>query len=271
MNKVIKLAFFNGKGGCGKSTGVFNVSSILADKGYKVLVIDLDKQRNATDTFLAESEIVAVNTVFDVLSGSDFETAVNTAYIRKRGNANPKPIGVDVLCGSVQLENDEFIKSVDVEAIEERYDEFIKESGYTAVIVDMPPSSKSITHLAFSAFVDYVVAPFSSDNFSVNGYGDVLNSVEVEREYNSELSFLGVYLSRYAKNCGLDKFLRANLKENFKKDFIDVQIPLSTAVRESTVFSRPMIYYKQSAAATSEYLALTEEIIRRINTIENNK
>ena len=64
-----KVAFINSKGGCGKTTSIFHVAGVLSTRGEKVLVIDLDKQMNTTDTFLMENEdsgSLTVNTIFDL-------------------------------------------------------------------------------------------------------------------------------------------------------------------------------------------------------------
>jgi len=54
---AVKIAFINGKGGCGKSTSIFHVAGVLAKAGKKVLVIDFDKQRNTTDTLLMHAAL----------------------------------------------------------------------------------------------------------------------------------------------------------------------------------------------------------------------
>lgn len=67
---VKKVAFINGKGGCGKTTSIFHVCGVLAQKGEKVLVIDLDKQRNTTDTLLMNNEDRPEKTVLDFSEGT---------------------------------------------------------------------------------------------------------------------------------------------------------------------------------------------------------
>jgi chromosome partitioning protein len=121
---------------------------------------------------------------------------------------------------------------------------FFKDGGYDWLLVDMPPSSKVLNDICFSHIVDNLVAPFSSDLFSVRGYSDLMVTVERARLHNPGLKNLGVYLSRYMPHCSLDKYVREQLIENFREAFIDIQIPLAADVRESLFFGRPISYYK---------------------------
>lgn len=259
---VNRIAFINGKGGCGKTTSIFHVSGVLAKAGEKVLVIDLDKQRNTTDTLLMNTE-KPVKTVFEFMQGnSTAAEATAQALFQSRGNANAKYYGVDCMIASVELENEAELRMVDVESFGEKLDKFIEEQGYTWVLVDMPPSNKELNNICFSRMVDYVIVPFSSDIFSVSGYGDIMNTIEEAREKNAGLNVLGVYLARYMKNCAVDRYIKEQLSEF--DTFIPVQIPLAADVREAVMFGRPISYYKMLSDSKTAYENLTSEIKKRI-------
>ena len=141
---------------------------------------------------------------------------------------------------------------------------FIEEQGYTWVLVDMPPSNFTLNNLCFRYIVNDVIIPMSSDMFSVEGYADIMDDMSKARETNPNLNVLGVYLSRYMTNCGLDKYIREQMMENFG-NFIDVQIPLASDVRESVFFGRPISYYKVFSKSKAAYESLVSEIENRIN------
>lgn len=258
---VNKVAFINGKGGCGKTTSIFHVAGVLADSKKKVLVIDLDKQRNASTTLLMNSEMPG-KTVYDFLKGTcEAKEAVGKALFQSRGNAKPKYFGVDVMVASVELENEENLtKDID---IEEKLSKYIEEEGYDWVLVDMPPSNFRLNEICFSQIVDFVIVPFSSDVFSVNGYGDLIDMVNEAREVNPNLNILGIYLSRYMENCAVDKFIKEQLEE-FGDIFIDVQIPLLSDLREAVMFGRPISYYKMFSKSRSAYERLVKAMEKRI-------
>ena len=262
---VNKLAFINGKGGCGKTTSIFHIAGVLCKRGEKVLVLDFDKQRNISDILLMNTTKPMMST-FDFLLGhcSPFD-AVEKALFQTRGNALPKYFNVDCMVADVRLEDESTLLSVDKEAVQMLLNTFIEEQGYTWVLVDMPPSNKTLNQICFGFIVDYVIVPFSSDIFSVSGYGDIMDTMESARSQNPTLSVLGVYLSRYMKNCAVDKYIRDELLQF--DTFIDIQIPLSSDVRESVMFGRPISFYKLVSDSRRAYERLVDEMIISIDKI----
>lgn len=260
---VNKVAFINGKGGCGKTTSIFHVSGVLAQQGEKVLVIDLDKQRNTTDTLLMNNEEKPTRTVLDFFKGeAEAAEATAQALFQSRGNAKPKYFGVDCMVSDVGLQDEAALADIDGEAAGAKLETFIKENGYTWVLVDMPPSNMTLNNICFRFIVDYVIIPFSSDIFSVQGYADIMDVMAKARKVNPTLNVLGVYLARYMTQCAVDKYIREEML-NFDT-FIDVQIPLASDVRESVMFGRPISYYKAFSKSRKAYEMLVEEMKKRI-------
>jgi len=237
-----KIAFINGKGGCGKTTSIFHISGILSTRDKRVLAIDFDKQRNTSDSLLMNSEFPD-STVFDVMNGQPFEKATARALFQSRGKANPKYYGTDCLPADIRLEDESLLADVDAAHFGDMLDEFIEGQGYEWVLVDMPPSNRSLNDICFANVVDYLIVPFSSDVFSVSGYGDIMETVQRARALNPSLNILGIYLSRYMANCGVDRYIREQLL-NYDT-FIDVQIPHAADIREGIFYGRPINYYKE--------------------------
>lgn len=258
-----KIAFINGKGGCGKSTSIFHEAGVFAQRGEKTLVIDLDKQGNTTKFLLIENEEEIENTMFDYMVGNcKVEDVVKKAYFRSRGNANPKYYGVDVLASDKRFEDESLLSYVD---IKEDLNRFIEEQGYKWVLVDMPPSNKRLNEICFSQIVSNVIAPFSSDIFSVDGYADLMDIINQARTVNEHLNILGIYLSRYDERCGVDRFIKEQLEEF--DTFLDVQIPLMADLREGVMFGRPMSFYKKFSKSRTAYEKLADVIEEKINEL----
>ena len=158
-----KIAFINMKGGCGKTTSVFNVAGVLAKDGEKVLVIDFDKQRNTTDTLLGNTE-KPEKTVFDFMQGfASAQEATAEALFQSRGNANPKYYGVDCMVASNKLDDQGLLKSINKKRFSDDLERFIEKKGYTWVLVDLSRSNETLLDICFSCLVEYVVVPLSSD------------------------------------------------------------------------------------------------------------
>lgn len=261
-----KVAFINGKGGCGKSTSIFHVAGVLANKGEKVLVIDLDKQRNTTKFLLMENEQGVKKTMYDYMAGdATVDEITRQALFRSRGNAKPKYYGVDVLPSDKRFEDEGTLRNLEID-IKEDLGYYIKENDYKWVLVDMPPSNRALNEICFTQIVDSVIAPFSSDLFSVDGYSDLMEIVNEARNMNEELKILGVYLARYDSQCGVDRFIREQLLAF--DTFIDVQIPLMSDVRESIMFARPLSYYKAVSKSRTAYEKLVEVMEKKIRSME---
>jgi len=272
-----KLAFINSKGGCGKTTSIFHISGILSKLNKKILVIDLDKQRNTTSTLMinASKNDFPQKTAFDFLQGNaTAEEATGKALFQHRANATPRYYGVDCMVSDSRLENEMLLKEVDGESISSSLDEFIKQRHYDWVLVDMPPSNMTLNHLCFSYMVNFVVIPFSSDMFSLDGYDSIAETIKNARTINTDLHNLGIYLARYMGNCALDKYIKDELTERLynralnKNYFIDVQIPVAADIREAVFYGRPINYYKDFSNSCKAYKSLVSEIIKRIKAVK---
>ena len=259
---VNKIAFINGKGGCGKTTSIFHVAGVLSKRGEKVLVIDFDKQRNTTDILLMNTQ-KPTKTVFEFMQGTcSAKDATEKSLFQKRANETPRYRNIDCMTASIQLENENLLKKINKSKFGESLEKFIESQKYTWVLVDMPPSNKELNDICFSYIVDFAIIPFSSDIFSVSGYGDIMDVINDARNNNPNLNILGIFLSRYMTGCGVDKYIKEQLSTF--DTFIPVQIPLRTDIREAVMFGRPISYYKTISDSKKAYERLVDEIIKRI-------
>jgi chromosome partitioning protein len=265
---AIKIAFINGKGGCGKTTSLFHVAGVLSKEGAKVLVIDFDKQCNATDTLLMNNRTytpgmhTSYTLLIDGIDSTDGWFGTFDARFQTHGNAKPKYFGVTVLTGDIRLENESKLRKADAHAFGAALNIYADAFEIDYVLVDMPPSNKALNEICFGHVVDHVIVPFSSDIYSVSGYGDIMDTIQEARVINPGLNLLGVFLSRYMAHCGVDRYIREQLLSY--ETFIDIQIPLAADVREGVMFGRPISYYKEHSKSRTAYEALVEVIKQRV-------
>ncbi len=257
---VPAIAFFNGKGGVGKTTGIINVAGVLADKGEKVLIIDMDKQHNATDTLLADEQSGYTDkskTLYDVFTGkAALEDIVKKSFLIGIGQRKAHYCNIDVLPADKRFENETKISKMNVD-IKEGLEEFINENGYTYVLIDMPPSNRAINTICYTQIANNVIVPFSPDIYSISGYSDTMDIINKAREQNGELNILGIYLSRL-RRCNMEIY---EALKSFGSLFIDIIIPMSSQIEKTTLESRPISMRKKTGKSLEAYRELTEFIM----------
>lgn len=254
---MFSLAFVNNKGGCGKTTGIFQIAGVLAERGKRVLVLDLDGQCNVTSTLLGNSSMPD-KTIYDVLVGSaSVDTAVAPALYASRGCRNVSEHGIYCVAGDSRLLDSTVFTSFSLDAISALR---LYESAYDVVLVDMPPSNSGANAVGFR-LVDKVIVPMTSaDMYAVSGIGLIADAVKKAQDaFNPTLDIVGVYFSNY-----FDSPVQAWVVDTIRGGqvrLLNTKIPRSSAVTISTVNSRPLAVYASNEKATIAYEALTDEIM----------
>ena len=164
MGKII--SFINQKGGVGKTTMAFNAAHALAQKGHKVLALDLDPQANLTLLFQAENETnlfhLMINSVKEL---KILHTPALMSTVLKRGSVDLIPggqelSGFDLTVASINAPRQLILKKlIEVNALRDRYD---------YIIIDCPPTLGLLVINALCAS-DGVIVPFRPDDFSLKG------------------------------------------------------------------------------------------------------
>jgi cellulose biosynthesis protein BcsQ len=180
------VAFFNNKGGVGKTTLLCNVAAYAAlflEK--KVCVIDADPQCNATQYFFSEEELESLykgNKTFKISS------AVNTlknaeGYVRDVSTTRASNFGLDVIIGDPEFAlSEDFLaqdwgqaKGGEIRGVKTNLvfaDLFSKLEQYDLVFVDVSPSLGAINR-AILLSCDYFVSPMSIDIFSLKAFENI--------------------------------------------------------------------------------------------------
>ncbi len=268
MKGVRKIALVNGKGGCGKTTSLFSIAGVLAaEKNKKVFVIDLDKQKNTTSTMTmnVEENEVPKNTIMNVLKGCPVEDALCRVMWQPRGRRDFVKYSVDVLCGDEFIDSADGIASIsekDLAEAGDKINKFIKSNGYDWVLVDMPPSSKIINDFCFKYLADYMLCPFSPDEYSADGYQLILNDVQEARGINPNARIIGIFMNKKDSRFGLHKYFVDNLKE---LDSYICEVPYESAVAESVYFGRPVNLYRSLSKGANSYRKIVREVDKRIS------
>jgi len=253
MSEVIGI--INQKGGVAKTTTAINLAATLNQKGYNVLLVDVDPQANATtgvgidktnldfsirDVLLEECEIQ------DAIIPTDYE-------------------GLDVLPSNLGLSKLEkqLAGETAPEYILRRYLETVYED-YDMIIIDSPPT---LGRLAYNVLVasDSVIIPVQTEYYAMEGVVDLLDAIkEVEEKLYSETEIKGVLLTMHDKREKLTNEVVALVREYFKDQMFKTIIPRNAPVKRSAADGVPcVIKYPESSGAMA-YQKFTDEFLERI-------
>ncbi len=250
MGKIISIA--NQKGGVGKTTTSINLSTVLAKRSKKTLLIDADPQGNATSGVGIEKEIEL--SVYDVLID---EISVKDAILKTQiKNLDICPSNIDLAGAEVEL-----VSMMSRERrLKEKLDE-VKED-YDYIIIDCPPSLGLITLNAFTAS-DSVLIPVQCEYYALEGLGQLLNTINlVKKHLNKNLQIEGALLTMFDSRTNLAKQVVDEVKKYFSDKVYKTVIPRNVKLSEAPSYGMPIIIYDPRSKGAKCYDKLGKELIK---------
>lgn len=250
MGKVIAIA--NQKGGVGKTTTSINLSAALAEKGKKVLMIDIDPQGNATSGFGIEKNDLD-NTVYELMLG---ECSIQECIIQEiLPNLSVIPTNVNLAAAEIELidmDKKEYILKNEIDWVKDKYD---------FIIIDCPPSLSMLTVNAMTA-ADSVLVPIQCEYYALEGLSQLIYTVNlVKTRLNPDLEMEGVVFTMYDSRTNLSAEVVENVRENLEERIFNTMIPRNIRLAEAPSFGRPITSYDPRSAGAISYLELAQELI----------
>lgn len=250
-----KISIFNIKGGVGKTVSTINIAAILAEKGYKVLVVDIDSQSSSTITF--EAYDPEGLTVGDLLITDKIETQ---DVIKKTSIEN-----IDILPCNFNLAYTEREILLDMsKSVQHRLSNVLKRvensnSNYDYCIIDCPPALGTLSTNALVA-CDEVLIPIKIDKYAYDGIGRLLEEIEnIQKEFNSDLKFRGCFITM-DNNTSINSLIKETLDENLGSKLLKSSIRQNVSVVEATFRNMSVIEHKRNSHASKDYRALVKEV-----------
>ena len=250
MGKIISVA--NQKGGVGKTTTTINLSTMLAKKGKKVLLIDTDPQGNATSGLGIdkESDLSTYDLLITDVAAEDIiqETAIKNLYITP---SNMNLAGAEVQLVSMMSREQRMKEKLD--AIKNQFD---------YILIDCPPSLGLITLNAFTAS-DSVLIPVQCEYYALEGLGQLLNTVELVRKHlNKNLYVEGALLTMYDIRTNLANQVVREVKKFFQNKVYKTVIPRNVRVSEAPSYGMPITIYDPKSKGARSYEKFTKEFLK---------
>ena len=252
MGRVIAVA--NQKGGVGKTTTAINLSACLAEKGQKVLAIDMDPQGNMTSGLGIDKDEVEKN-IYDLMIGQvGVEEVLQKEAIE---NLDIIPTSIDLSAAEIELigvDDKEFIIRNAIAPIKDNYE---------YIIIDCPPSLSMLTINAMTT-ADSVLVPIQCEYYALEGLSQLIHTVELVKDrLNSKLEIEGVVFTMYDARTNLSLQVVENVKDNLQQNIYKTIIPRNIRLAEAPSYGLPINKYDPKSTGAESYMRLADEVIER--------
>jgi chromosome partitioning protein len=245
------LAVANQKGGVGKTTTAVNLGAALADRGFRVLVIDLDPQGNAT-TGLGISHRNVEGSIYDVIMNDvPIEDCVEPTSVR---NLFVVPATIDLAGAEIELVP-AFSRELKLRrAIQAARDE------YDLIFIDCPPSLGLLTVNGLAA-ADDVIVPIQCEYYALEGLGQLLRNVSlVKNNLNPPLDLRGIVLTMFDARTKLADQVEREVRAHFGPRVYRTVVPRTVRISEAPSFGQPVTVFDASSRGALAYRELAKEV-----------
>lgn len=250
-NMAITISIALQKGGVGKTTTALALASTLGFKKKKVLLIDMDGQRDST---YASGIDTLEKSITDVLGET---CAVPDAVIKCKYY---DLLGADEFLPNVELSNN--VESTLLKTVLKPY-----KNLYDYIIIDTPPALGNLSYMSLVAS-DYVVIPTEPRPFALKGLGTLNNTIHsIKESLNPDLKVLGILLIKYHNRTILNRDIKDMIEDtarDMNTSVFNATIRDGIAVPEAETMRVPLIDYAKSSKPNIDYKAFTTELLKKV-------
>jgi chromosome partitioning protein len=254
MGYIVTLS--NNKGGVGKTTSAVNIAAAIANKGKKVLVIDLDGQANLSQSFGAVHHSPTIVDIFN--DESDFKPfSIN-------GNLDVLPTNSDLSAIETAMnpaDGDQLILKNILSNVKEKYD---------FILIDCPPSLGMLTINALVAS-DFVLIPLQAEFLPAQGLSKLVEAIEsIKKNLNKSIQLLGVFFTMYNTRRILSKDVKDTVESYMGDSILKNFIRENVALAEAPTQALDIFRYNKDSNGAKDYQKLTDEILQRLSVLSSN-
>ena len=268
---MITIGFYNQKGGVGKTAMCVNLAAVFSGMDYKVAVVDMDGQINATQYMLSENEDYFSNgqyiednyNVENLITGdcSPFN-CVNYQTYQRYSNFKKLEYKIGIIPGTPMINYLEFPSMF---CLKNALKEISEEFDY--LFIDLPPSDNTAVAISLAA-CDYVICPSEAELDSINGFRKLLDLVEdLNMNQNTNIKVVGLFINKFMKVRAFQKYIQEEMS-NFDENYLfNTYIPNDPRVPESRGLLKPLEFCARSCDANKALHKLTKEILDKIKKV----
>lgn len=251
------ISISNRKGGVGKTTTSHNLASGLAMKGFKVLLIDFDEQRNLSRTVIP-SNLANLKTIFNLLQGEDISQCI---YKTKNSNLN-------IIIGDEKLLNaDKIFIDIDSPYLLKKQLDRVK-NYFDFCIIDTPPHLGIVNVNSMTAS-DEIIIPMEASTYSMEGLSGIIETFQKVKQFtNKDIKIGGVLITKYEGRTIFKKSIRKELDEISKKiglPVYDTTIRKGVAIEKSQSEKKSIFEYDSKSNVATDYQDFINEYLSKNN------
>ncbi len=252
MGRIIAVT--NQKGGVGKTTTSINLAAALAEKGKKVLLIDIDPQGNATSGVGVDKHNV-VNTTYELLLS---ECYVEEVIIKTNiENLFLIPSNINLAGAEIELTDipqREYILKKVLDNLKFLYD---------FIVIDCPPSLSMLTLNALTGS-DTVLVPIQCEYFALEGLSQLMHTISlVQKKLNPELEIEGIVFTMFDSRLNLSLQVVEEVKLHLGQYVYKTVVPRNVRISEAPSHGLPVTIYDPKSKGAESYFELADEVINR--------
>ena len=260
LGKILAVAIL--KGGTGKTTTTLNLGAALAERGWRVLLVDTDHQCSLTSAAgLNPAELAPEQTLYSAI-----QTWTTQRQSRLEEVIHSSPIGVDIVPASIRLSLTE--RALHLQARREYVLEQLLTPvapQYDVVLIDTQPASSNLVHNALVAAQE-VIIPVEPEQLAVDSLGIMLEQIAEVRDsgLNPNLQICGVLITQVDARMTLHRDLATAIREHFGQELpiFETVVRRSSKIAESQTRHQSVLQYDPRGTGAHAYRALAEEISR---------
>ena len=242
------IAIVNQKGGTGKTTTAVNLGAALAEKGHKILLVDLDSQGNLSYS----------------LGIVDMEQSISTVFL---GECTIDMIlqeseEMHIVPSEVSLADVE-LSIAESDSRESLFKEILKDIShkYDYIFLDCPPSLSLLTVNALNS-AEKVIIPMEMDALSLQGLDQISITIDkVKNAFNPKLEIQGILPVRIDKRRKLSIEVYEHIRDNYNIKIFESQIRNNVKASEAPSFGQSVIRYAPKSNSAIDYTSLAEEFL----------
>ncbi len=251
MGRIIAIA--NQKGGVGKTTTAINLAACLAEKGKKVLAVDMDSQGNLTSGLGVDKDNVE-NSIYETLLGEC--NLGECMLINVFPNLNLIPSSRDLAGAEVDfidVDKPQYILKNIIRGVRKNFD---------FIIIDCPPALGMLTINAMTA-ADTVIVPIQCEFYALEGLSQLLHTINmIKQKLNKNLEIEGVVFTMYDSRNNLSQDVVENVRENLDEIIYKTVVPRNVRLAEAPSFGLPINLYDKRSSGAEAYRQLADEVIK---------